>query len=396
MVLDESIAGMENQTPVSRSPFWESAPFWGFLSLFATLVCTVLGARMKSLSWLFIAAWFTSIPAVYFLFRDLQERVNRIFWVISGMILVAIALYKIDSVTKPPNLAPVSLVWKTPPPLVTGEPLTDRQLNATASVEGRFVYNPALGATLPVGKNTLSVTFTPSDLSSYSVQTMTEIVEVKALALHAPIDLPNLTFSDSPKFTAQRRRHIQEVIGEFRTYLKNVGFDVSQQVFPIETRPGKNIGMAFVSPGSVYDGKILIGEKSIDDPVAIRTAYAQYYFTTTIGDIRTSTGESALLAMAYERYYLDSYSGKFIGRHLRSMKWSDALWDIRTQFGAKITDKALYVGLQRRNDGMKAADADSYMRNIIILGFDPLLNDLAELKKINDILTTYGLMQPSQ
>jgi hypothetical protein len=175
---------------------------------------------------------------------------------------------------------------------------------------------------------------------------MTVVVEVKALALHTPIDLPNLTFSDSPIFTVQRRRRIQEVIDEFRTYLKDVGFDISQQVFPIETRSGKSIGMAFISPGSVYDGKLLIGEKSIDDPAVIRTAYAQYYFMTTIGDIQTSAGESGQLAMVYERYYLDSYSGKFIAPLDEELKLRDSGHEVlrENRLAHKREGMALFIG----------------------------------------------------
>jgi hypothetical protein len=43
------------------------------------------------------------------------------------------------------------------------------QLNATASVPGTFVYNPAAGAVLNAGTaQTLSVTFTPTDTAHYT------------------------------------------------------------------------------------------------------------------------------------------------------------------------------------------------------------------------------------
>ena len=91
--------------------------------------------------------------------------------------------------------------------------------------------------------------------------------------------LPQLIFSDSPLFTLQRRVHIEAEIDAFRVYLRNVGFDVSQQVFPISVAPfpGKVNGLSYSSPGYAYDGKIRIGEMAIDDPPTLRLAYSRFY-----------------------------------------------------------------------------------------------------------------------
>jgi hypothetical protein len=217
---------------------------------------------------------------------------------------------------------------------------------------------------------------------------------VKSLALHTPIDLPNLTFSDSPIFTAQRRKNIQGIIGEFRTYLKNTGFDVSQQVFPISvvSFPGKVVGMGYLSPGDVYDGKIKIGKNALDDPASLRLAYSQFYFVTTIGTVRTAEGSSDQLEMVYQTYYLESFSGKpFIGHS----EWNNALWDLRDQFGAKTTDKALCIGLQRRADSLRFKSANAYTANVIERGFEPFVNDVIELKNIDKTIEKYGLLPPS-
>jgi outer membrane protein OmpA-like peptidoglycan-associated protein len=60
-------------------------------------------------------------------------------------------------------LAKAKLTWANPAAIVEGTALGATQLNATASVPGTFTYSPATGALLPVGKNTLKVTFTPTD-----------------------------------------------------------------------------------------------------------------------------------------------------------------------------------------------------------------------------------------
>jgi len=78
------------------------------------------------------------------------------------------------------RMTPV-VTWPTPGPITYGERLTFAQLNATASVEGTFVYTPDPGYVLPVGAHTLWVTFTPVDTSVYSpLQAAVSIVVTKA------------------------------------------------------------------------------------------------------------------------------------------------------------------------------------------------------------------------
>lgn len=65
------------------------------------------------------------------------------------------------------------LTWATPAPITYGTALSATQLNATASVPGTFVYNPAAG-TVPIGgTDTLSVTFTPTNSTDYATVTST-------------------------------------------------------------------------------------------------------------------------------------------------------------------------------------------------------------------------------
>jgi hypothetical protein len=61
--------------------------------------------------------------------------------------------------------------WPTPAAITSGTALTATQLDATASVPGTFVYNPVLGTTPPVGNDTLSVIFTPTDNVDYATTT---------------------------------------------------------------------------------------------------------------------------------------------------------------------------------------------------------------------------------
>ena len=61
-----------------------------------------------------------------------------------------------------------AITWPTPEPIAYGDKLTFAQLNATASVDGTFVYTPGPGYVLPVGTHTLWVTFTPADSGRYA------------------------------------------------------------------------------------------------------------------------------------------------------------------------------------------------------------------------------------
>ena len=64
--------------------------------------------------------------------------------------------------------APPAITWPKPDPITYGTALSDTQLNAAASVEGRFVYIPGAGAVLAAGTHTPSVTFTPADTANYT------------------------------------------------------------------------------------------------------------------------------------------------------------------------------------------------------------------------------------
>jgi len=61
------------------------------------------------------------------------------------------------------------VTWPAPAPIAYGTALSATQLNATASVPGKFAYSPALGEVLSSGTHTLTATFTPIDTTDYMV-----------------------------------------------------------------------------------------------------------------------------------------------------------------------------------------------------------------------------------
>jgi hypothetical protein len=68
--------------------------------------------------------------------------------------------------------------WATPASIVYGTPLGATQLNASANVPGVFTYNPAAATVLPVGTQTLTVTFTPNDTTNYTTATKSVTITV--------------------------------------------------------------------------------------------------------------------------------------------------------------------------------------------------------------------------
>jgi hypothetical protein len=99
------------------------------------------------------------------------------------------------------NAITPTITWATPVPINYGTALSATQLNATASVAGTFTYNPASGAMLLPGQQTLSLTFTPTDTADYATVTASVTLTVNDVAssfsvigIPAQVD-PGVTYS---------------------------------------------------------------------------------------------------------------------------------------------------------------------------------------------------------
>ncbi len=76
-----------------------------------------------------------------------------------------------------------TIQWNTPAPIPYGTVLSSQQLNATAtignvSVPGTYTYTPAAGTVLPLGTQTLTVVFTPSNLPGGTSSTKSVQIQV--------------------------------------------------------------------------------------------------------------------------------------------------------------------------------------------------------------------------
>jgi len=106
-------------------------------------------------------------------------------WNRSGIVTLTVALDcllvgcggVLNEQIKPPLTAP-TLTWPTPAAIPYGTALSAAQLDATASVPGKFTYSPALGTVLPAGARKLSVTFAPADTADYTAATAVVSLQV--------------------------------------------------------------------------------------------------------------------------------------------------------------------------------------------------------------------------
>jgi probable HAF family extracellular repeat protein len=83
------------------------------------------------------------------------------------------------------NAGPITpaITWAKPAAIPYGTALSATQLDATASVPGKFSYSQAIGTVLHAGNNQpLTVTFTPTDTTDYTTATDTVDINVYPLA----------------------------------------------------------------------------------------------------------------------------------------------------------------------------------------------------------------------
>jgi hypothetical protein len=92
---------------------------------------------------------------------------------------------------------PPAITWATPAPIIYGTPLSATQLDATSPIQGSFSYSPSAGTVLPIGQNTLTATFLPTDTTDYTTNTASV-----TLTIIPATPLVTLASSANPIFTS--------------------------------------------------------------------------------------------------------------------------------------------------------------------------------------------------
>ena len=81
------------------------------------------------------------------------------------------------------------IAWKTPQPVYFGTQLSRKQLNASCVnlPGGDYLYNPPMRAVVPVGKQTLTVTYEPDDEHRHNYSSTTKTVDIVIVPLRQPV-----------------------------------------------------------------------------------------------------------------------------------------------------------------------------------------------------------------
>jgi Ca2+-binding RTX toxin-like protein len=96
-----------------------------------------------------------------------------------------------------------AILWPAPSAITYGTAISDKQLNATSGVPGTFSYSPPVGSILPVGIQTLFVTFKPNDSSKYATAISSVSLQVmEATSNPAPTPPPTANQATGPKMLA--------------------------------------------------------------------------------------------------------------------------------------------------------------------------------------------------
>jgi hypothetical protein len=201
-----------------------------------------------------------------------------------------------------------------------------------------------------------------------------------------------LTFRNSRLFEDTARRcRIRAAISTLHTYLTDVGYDLSREIPPLDTIPGKAVVMARITPGTVYEANIRIPEGGVDDRDAVQNIYALWIFRDRFG---LNDLPSAVAASLYSCYYRSDLSNNNVcGSDWDGAEWGRALWDMRKQNGAGFVDRALLYAYRRWNETTpRSEDFSAFFLPRFLRGVSVTLSSADDASPMNSILQTHGLM----
>ena len=135
------------------------------------------------------------------------------------------------------------ITWSNPADIVYGTALNGTQLNATASVNGNFTYDPTTGTVLDVGQHTLRVDLTPADAANYTNASKNVTITV----LEQPGLVANLYLS----INALESKHPGSSMN-YTLYYQNFGNKTAQNV-ALEDVLSSDVEFESASDGGIYN-----------------------------------------------------------------------------------------------------------------------------------------------
>ena len=146
-----------------------------------------------------------------------------------------------------------TITWTNPVDITYGTPLSNTQLDASASVGGAFAYTPAAGTILDAGQNqTLVTTFTPTDTTDDATNTASVTINVdRATSSFNTLAAPTITYgADTDTISGQVASNAANgavPTGQVRITLGNV---TQMAVIQADGRFSSNFATAGLGAGS--------------------------------------------------------------------------------------------------------------------------------------------------
>ena len=155
-----------------------------------------------------------------------------------------------------------TITWDNPSAIIAGTALGAAQLDAMASVPGRFTYTPAVGTVLAAGAGRqLAVTFTPTDTTDYTVATGSTTINVMAL--------PTPPYVTGIVSTSQTKKGLTAI---------TIGFDEAMDGGSVGDRALYNVfGAVKKHKKTVYTKRVGIKGISIDGNTRVTINFAKPY-----------------------------------------------------------------------------------------------------------------------
>jgi len=245
-----------------------------------------------------------------------------------------------SSVSLTVNQAVPAITWAAPVAIVSGTALSSTQLDATSTVAGTFVFAPAAGIVLPIGTQTLSATFTPTDAVDYTTATRTVTLTVSATASFVQATAGSTTGSASTfshSFTANTSAG----------NLILVGFDFNAGAVSSVTDSQGNtftrVGSQLTSPGGAFSGvyyakNIKGGADTVTITLSATSSYILSYLAEYTGVDQTNpidvqagaTGSSATVSSG-------GATTKYTGDVIYGYCWGDGACAAGSGFAARST-----------------------------------------------------------
>ncbi len=180
-----------------------------------------------------------------------------------------------------------TVTWASPSAINYGTALSTTQLDATANVAGSFAYTPAAGTMLGAGTQTLSVTFTPTDMTDYTTATKTVQIVVN----------PGTTTTTTVTASANTVNYNQALTFTAAVAASSGSTTPTGSVAFYDTTTSTDLGSISLSSGraTLTTKTLPLGTQTITATYSGSSGFATSYGTTTVTVTVTSITAAYIL-----------------------------------------------------------------------------------------------------